>query len=1229
MMKLVIPVLFLLGQDLPVRDGLELWLDATALPEGPVSIWPDQSGFKRNLAAADAAPQRIKEGAVRFDGRNNRLTGKWGMELDDLTLIVVFAPHSNGGGFRALFSAGSASANDYESGLNVDFGAFGGDSIASLNVEGRGLPGQSNLLTRPAPLDAMHVAALTSTVGKGATRLLFDGAPAGRRDRSAGRLSFDEIRLGARRYNNEAPNPIDQGFFHGDLAEVLLFRRVLSDDELAKLSEYLRKKHPKAAIVEPPSPVTMLSPGFTVRKLPLRLTNINNVEYAPDGRLFALGYDGRVHVLTDSDGDGLEDTVTTIYEGEGDLRAPIGMALAPEGIYVASKGKLSLIRDHRAETVAQGWKEIPHGVDALGVALDPSGNLFFGLGCHDFTNIYHNYDLKSERGTILKVAPDRKSREIVCTGIRFPVALAFNRHGDLFATDQEGETWCPGGNPLDKIIHIQPGRHYAFPPRDALRLPDVIDEPVTVAFGPQHQSTCGMKFNEGRGRFGPENWEGDALVTGYSRGKLWRVPLTKTRAGYVGRPVQIASLAMLPVDIAVSPKGDLVVSCHSGGPDWGTGPKGQGTLFKISWQPAPQPVAVWASGPMEVRVAFDRPIGKEEAREISFGEYVGAADRLEVFSPPYKAVEEQKRAPRYRLDVVSRALSEDRRTLLLTTKPHPTRASYALSLSQTELLYDLSGVEASWSGEGASWSGWLPHVDPVVVAGQTRGSAEHERFASVLEKPGVLKLRARLELPGKTATLRFGASGAFTARCGTAAASDSSREMTVAMNGEAPELTIEATTGRAFEFDVSYHSDADPHERPVPLQRLRLPWEPTARPPKPSARGAAPELAGGNGARGRALFFGEASCGACHTVRGEGGKAGPDLSNLVHLDPKAVLRDIIDPNATINPDFASYRVVLKDEQILSGIVQTDGPDRIRLIGPNAEPIVIPRSQIRDLRPSSVSLMPEGYKQLGEEKLKDLLTFLTTPQSENPRPPERSRAEVETVLKQTPRSEAGPRALKVLLVANPKDHGENEHDYPAWQKKWKPLLEKVGRTEVATAFPWPTQEQWTAADLAVLYLWGKWDPKQLKEVDAFLARGGGLVALHSAVIPNANPMELAARIGLSWEPGKTKFRHGPLDLDFAAHAITAGLPKSKFIDESYWPLVGDPKGVDILATQVEDGAPRAMAWVREAGKGRVFCTLLGHYTWTFDDPFFRILVLRGMSWTVREPLDRFDQIVSDP
>ena len=44
-----------------------------------------------------------------------------------------------------------------------------------------------------------------------------------------------------------------------------------------------------------------------------------------------------------------------------------------------------------------------------------------------------HYDLKSDCGTIQKVSPDFKTHETVCTGIRFSVALRFNRHGDRTA----------------------------------------------------------------------------------------------------------------------------------------------------------------------------------------------------------------------------------------------------------------------------------------------------------------------------------------------------------------------------------------------------------------------------------------------------------------------------------------------------------------------------------------------------------------------------------------------------------------------------------------------------------------------------------------------------------------------------------------------------------------------------------------------------------------------------
>ena len=66
-------------------------------------------------------------------------------------------------------------------------------------------------------------------------------------------------------------------------------------------------------------------------------------------------------------------------------------------------------------------------------------------------------------------------------------------------------------------------------------------------------------------------------------------------------------------------------------------------------------------------------------------------------------------------------------------------------------------------------------------------------------------------------------------------------------------------------------------------------------------------------------------------------------------------------------------------------------------------------------------------------------------------------------------------------------------------------------------------------------------------------------------------------------------------------------------------------VKVLATTPEEGQERPMVWTtdRGPGQGRSFSTILGHYSWTFDDPLARVLILRGMAWAAGEDnVDRF-------
>lgn len=185
------------------------------------------------------------------------------------------------------------------------------------------------------------------------------------------------------------------------------------------------------------------------------------------------------------------------------------------------------------------------------------------------------------------------------------------------------------------------------------------------------------------------------------------------------------------------------------------------------------------------------------------------------------------------------------------------------------------------------------------------------------------------------------------------------------------------------------------------------------------------------------------------------------------------------------------------------------------------------------------------------------------------------------------------------------------------------------SHVETADGWPSAAQRETADVIVLYSNNPaWNGETAAQLDRFLARGGGLVLIHYAVDGHQDVEALADRIGLAWRGGRSKFRHGPLDVDLSAtdHPIARGFKTLSLVDESYWDLIGDPDSVRVLGTGVEENGPRPLFWVRQAGAGRVFVSIPGHYTWTFDDPLFRVLILRGMAWVAGEPVDRFNALV---
>jgi putative membrane-bound dehydrogenase-like protein len=130
----------------------------------------------------------------------------------------------------------------------------------------------------------------------------------------------------------------------------------------------------------------------------------------------------------------------------------------------------------------------------------------------------------------------------------------------------------------------------------------------------------------------------------------------------------------------------------------------------------------------------------------------------------------------------------------------------------------------------------------------------------------------------------------------------------------------------------------------------------------------------GDSAKGKALFA--TVCQGCHSVGGTGGQIGPVLNGAGALGVEALLRNILTPNAAMEPGYRVYRVELKDGDVLDGIRVSEDKDAIVLRRQNMEDTRIPQSNVRKAGFTKSSMMPEGLLDgLPPEQVSDLFAYL--------------------------------------------------------------------------------------------------------------------------------------------------------------------------------------------------------------------------------------------------------------
>ncbi len=136
----------------------------------------------------------------------------------------------------------------------------------------------------------------------------------------------------------------------------------------------------------------------------------------------------------------------------------------------------------------------------------------------------------------------------------------------------------------------------------------------------------------------------------------------------------------------------------------------------------------------------------------------------------------------------------------------------------------------------------------------------------------------------------------------------------------------------------------------------------------------------GDARRGEELFWSRAlECGKCHKVGERGTAIGPDLSAIGKLRSREdLLESILEPSRRIEPKYAVYLVRLLDGRSFTGLLVRRSEKEVVLRDALNKEIVLKAKNVEELRPSRVSLMPEGQLAgLTAQQAADLLAYLAS------------------------------------------------------------------------------------------------------------------------------------------------------------------------------------------------------------------------------------------------------------
>lgn len=138
----------------------------------------------------------------------------------------------------------------------------------------------------------------------------------------------------------------------------------------------------------------------------------------------------------------------------------------------------------------------------------------------------------------------------------------------------------------------------------------------------------------------------------------------------------------------------------------------------------------------------------------------------------------------------------------------------------------------------------------------------------------------------------------------------------------------------------------------------------------------------GDPKEGEKIFFDPDSptpCAKCHTVKGQGGKVGPELTNVAgSRTAQDIVESVLEPSKQIASGFEPFLVETKAGDFITGVKKGEDAESFEILDDQGEIRKIPKADIQAIVPQKISIMPGNFREiLTMEQFHNLMAFLLT------------------------------------------------------------------------------------------------------------------------------------------------------------------------------------------------------------------------------------------------------------